>query len=783
MYELSNFTLKDMTSCAASLRKMGIGAAGMQQAAENIVRFLYENLRNERQERSCGLVRFFKTHAYGDLDDLARQFVDRHFNGDSLLPDTKCLTLLATDGEMPEWTSREKSSGHLAIPLPSSDMLVRFPMIAQLIKQLGLDAGSLLEPDPALLVDLSQRSYNVFYAPEALGSPYFPQQEEFIVKHNIRSVLGFGGMLPTGNLFTTIMFSHDYIPRETAELFRSLSLSVKMAIIPFDDAKDLIHRTQLVTLEQLLTVHEQAVLQQSEKLEAALNDALNASKIKSEFVANISHEVRTPISGVLGMTELLLDTRLDAEQNTLVSSIHDFANTLLTIINDILDFSKLEAGKVELEHIQFSISNLLKSCGDLFEPTARQKGVKFKTFIDPKIPSLVEADLVRLRQIVLNLMANAVKFTERGEVITSARLIGQDDGRLTVRFNVQDTGIGISPEKLEVLFQPFAQADGSTTRKYGGTGLGLSISKRLVELMGGTMATESKLGAGSTFSFDIPLDLPAGPPDSLATDSAKPVAEEQPRRGRVLLAEDNPLLQDLSMRQLRKLGVTATAVANGRDALRAAESGDFALILMDCQMPELDGFKATEAIRQLEANTGRHVPIIAMTAAAMTGDRELCLSAGMDDYIPKPVTIAQLKSALEKWMPPDGATTCSADDTQTQPASADKNTPLDFALLEKNYGAGSVDEILSLFVKEGQELIEALNEQSTAQEVRGLSSTAHQLKGLFAVITADELSDTCLEMEKALKQHDWKTVTELSAQISSGYTSLATFIQNRCAKI
>lgn len=447
-------------------------------------------------------------------------------------------------------------------------------------------------------------------------------------------------------------------------------------------------RAQLAALEELLCVHEQTVREQSDRLEntlkqlrerqqelealttsleAARDQALEASRLKSQFLANVSHEIRTPISSVIGMTELLLDTELSFTQRHFAHLVLQSAQSLLSIINDILDLSKMEAGKIELSSSEFDFDTLVSETLDLLAPTALEKDLALAAEVDPAIPSPVIGDPVRLRQILVNLIGNAVKFTDRGSVKVKAELAGSRGQDVVVRTAVQDTGIGLSQAAAEKLFQPFVQADGSTTRKYGGTGLGLSICRHLVDLMSGQIGLESQEGKGSTFWFTVALKsgsahekrTPAVPGASAtkANSVSAPVAE--PSSGQdsassaakplVLIAEDNPALQELAMRQVKKLGCDVAVVGTGREALEAVARTNCALVLMDCQMPDMDGYAACKAIRQAEENAGRHVPIIAMTAGAMKGDREKCLEAGMDDYLAKPVSLADLKRVLAQW--------------------------------------------------------------------------------------------------------------------------------------
>lgn len=387
-------------------------------------------------------------------------------------------------------------------------------------------------------------------------------------------------------------------------------------------------------------------------LEIARDQAIEASNLKSAFVANISHELRTPLAGVIGLNELLLTTRLTPEQQELAKSIHDGAQSLLTIVNDILDLSKIEAGKAELEAVPFNAIFLVQDISRLLAATAKHKGLKLGTFVDQTIPQFVIGDPTRVRQVLLNLIGNSIKFTEKGEVNVRATVESQDAENVVIRFSVSDTGIGISEEDRRFLFQPFSQVDSSNTRKYGGTGLGLSISKRFVMMMGGEIGVESEKGQGSTFWFLVPFRKEHHEPTE-STEQLAAQFERIPGNKLVLVCEDNALIQLLAMKQLANLGVQVHVMSNGREGLEAIRTCNYDLIFMDCQMPEMDGFEATRAIREEEAanGKGKHSIIIAMTASAMAGDDDKCLRAGMDDYLSKPFTIEQLRAKLLKWLP------------------------------------------------------------------------------------------------------------------------------------
>jgi hypothetical protein len=383
------------------------------------------------------------------------------------------------------------------------------------------------------------------------------------------------------------------------------------------------------------------------ELAAARDQALEASRSKSQFLANMSHEIRTPMNGVLATAELVLDTGLTAEQRELISACHVSGQQLLAILNDILDLSRCESGKLTLEQLPFNLRSEVAGVMQLYNVIAQQKGVELSLRCSDEAPQWVLGDPTRLRQVLNNLMSNALKFTDAGSVSLTVSSDATSSRRARVQFNVVDTGVGIPHETLPHLFSPFVQGDGSTTRRYGGTGLGLAICKQLVTLMGGSIDVESDLGKGSRFVVQVEFDR-ADPPKIVDRDANR---ASLPRRLHVLVAEDNPVNQLVAQRLLERHGCSVDVVATGTAAVNRHRMEPYDLILMDCQMPELDGYEAARRIRTV--NHQARVPIIALTAQAFPDDRERCLAAGMDDYVSKPINAAQFIATVRRWIPCD----------------------------------------------------------------------------------------------------------------------------------
>jgi len=500
--------------------------------------------------------------------------------------------------------------------------------------------------------------------------------------------------------------------------------------------------------------------ERTDAAEAARADAEAANEAKSTFLATMSHEIRTPMNGVLGMMEVLERQGLGGDQLPLVATMRDSAQALLRIIDDVLDFSKIEAGRLELETTAFSLSGLAAGAVDTLRPQAEAKGLAIAAEIEPGSNDALVGDPTRIRQILFNLLSNAVKFTERGDVVVRAGTAPVGGGQTRVVLAVSDTGIGLDAAQRARLFEPFSQADSSTTRRYGGTGLGLSIVRRLAQLMGGDVAVDSAPGVGSTFT--VTLVLEAAPAESPAAALLRPAAAtplpnppphaEKGRAGaaaRLLVVDDHPVNREVLVRQLGLLGLAADTAEDGAEALAAWMRGGYAAVLADLHMPGMDGFELIRQLRAVEAeNGGARTPVVAVTANAMRGEEERCLAAGMDAYLAKPVAIDRLRATLERWLPiGDGAAAASSPGGS---AAIDRNV---LAAWLGDDDAG-IEELLKKFRASAIDSEQAIDAAWRAADLAGLAAAAHRLKGAAQAVGANRLGAAADGLEQAGKAGD-----------------------------
>jgi signal transduction histidine kinase/HPt (histidine-containing phosphotransfer) domain-containing protein/ActR/RegA family two-component response regulator len=544
-----------------------------------------------------------------------------------------------------------------------------------------------------------------------------------------------------------------------------------------------------------LVLERQNRLRIERNLRHANRAAEDASRAKSQFLANMSHEIRTPMNGVFGMTDLLQQTPLTERQHQIVGTIQQSTASLLTIINDILDISRIESGRVELDAKPFELNACINGAVDLFAEEAKRKSIDLTVEIAPTCPAWVLGDTARLRQVCVNLLGNALKFTVAGTIALRVAGTPAADGKIQLRFSITDTGIGIDPSVKQRLFHPFTQADGSITRRFGGTGLGLSISRSLIEMMGGSVSIDSEPGAGTTVHFDTYLKVAAAPTtaesstatltawfagasstNANSTDKSLQPAKLQRRfNGHVLVAEDNLVNQEVTRELVGALGCSVTCVENGAAAVQAFEQQSFDLVLMDCQMPIMDGLTATRRIREIEAKRpSARVAIVAVTANAFAEDRHACLDAGMDGYLSKPFNGNQLDTILQRWLPAHLVIERRGTPPRTITPGAGDLPDLDPIVLEpmKRLRTDFYRRLLTTFLRHTPRLVDAIVEAANQRDLAALRLAAHSLKSSSANVGASRMSALARDAEVAASRNTVLDFDQVAADITAAFASV-----------
>ncbi|HSH89874.1 MAG TPA: MHYT domain-containing protein [Ramlibacter sp.] len=569
------------------------------------------------------------------------------------------------------------------------------------------------------------------------------------------------------------------------------------------------HAEMLMDMNERLRLEAAALASTNEQLRNEITERVQAQKTlvtvhsanraKSVFLATMSHEIRTPMNGIFGMLELLSMTKLDDDQRATLDVVRGSSKSMLRIIDDILDFSKIEAGKLDLIPEVVSLKEIIDDLHRLYSSNASAKGLMMQSSTDARISPAVLVDPLRLRQILNNLVGNAIKFTTEGSIEVRAELLSRAEGKDQVCISVHDTGIGISAENQAALFQPFSQGDADTTRQYGGTGLGLAICRRLAGMMGGSVEMKSQPGTGTTVLLMLPLPIadeealpkvssPAtqDPLDPATPWRATPTIAQAAKDGTLaLLVDDHPINRMLLLRQLNTLGYAAETASDGAEALALFKTGRFAIVVTDCNMPKMDGYELARNIRRLEGtDSGEHVPIIACTANAMRGEPEKCFDAGMDDYLIKPIELKQLLGKLERWLPIPGEEHAQRAPMIAAPAPPPplqvkvQDSIVDLALVAETFASdpSGVNSILAALRTTNEQDAETLRQGVSAKDLTRVTYASHRMLGAGKMIGAREFSEVCQNIEDGSRAGDWNAISKAMPVFDVQWGRLKTYL-------